>query len=67
VAYARIDYPGTASIAAATGIAAGTVVNKQTLIIGGNGGAIDITANPQIAAGTHFQILEIWGIVIPIQ
>lgn len=60
--YADINYGGTGSavsgsrasptsITAAGGITPGAYLN-QTMFIQGSGGAIDITKNPQIAAGT---------------
>ena len=49
-------------ITAAGGIAFTGVVGKNTWYIAGDGGAIDITANPQIAAATNVgQTLELIG------
>lgn len=50
----------TTSIVASTGITSAQITS-QVLRVQGSGGAVDITANPQIAAGTDGQILEIHG------
>lgn len=54
--------PGSAnSIVAATGITAAMSTNKNYIKVVGSGGAVDITADPQIADGTVGQILIIQG------
>lgn len=50
----------TTSIVAATGITSAQITSS-ILRVQGSGGAVDISANPQIAAGTDGQILEIHG------
>lgn len=50
----------TNNISAANGVTTAMLTNK-IIIIQGNGGAVDITANPQIAAGTIGDIIELWG------
>jgi len=51
----------TQNITAAGGITTAMLLLGYEIRVAGNGGAIDITANPQIADGTNGQIIEIAG------
>jgi hypothetical protein len=51
----------TQTITAAGGITTAMLALSHIIRVVGDGGAIDITANPQIAAGTDGQIIELVG------
>ncbi len=50
------------NIDAGTGISISTSAADELIFVQGNGGAVDISANPQIGAGGFVgQILYLWG------
>jgi hypothetical protein len=57
----EINTPSTTyNIVAGTGITLAMLENK-VIKIQGSGGAVDISANPQIADGIDGQVIELWG------
>jgi len=57
----RLSNPGSITVAAATGITSTQAKADSYLVVGGNGGAVDITASPQIGAGYAGQLTVIRG------
>ncbi len=51
----------TQDIAAASGVTAAMIVGPSLTRIQGSGGAVDVTANPQIAAGVDGQVIRLQG------